>query len=99
MRGGILPTAQNLLSLLGNRPIPKVWTVTGVGRNQLPLTAIAANINGHIRVGFEDSIDCRRGELANSNAQLVARERRVAQELGREVATPDEARRILDISR
>lgn len=96
--GGIPGSAENLLALLHNRPVPGPWTVTGVGRHQLPLTTMACAIGGNMRVGFEDNVYYRRGEVATSNAQLVARARRIAEELGRPVASPEEARRILGIS-
>jgi 3-keto-5-aminohexanoate cleavage enzyme len=54
-------------------------------------------MGGHVRVGLEDNLFYRKGELAQSNAQLVERVVRLARELGREVATPDEAREILGI--
>ena len=54
-------------------------------------------MGGHVRVGFEDNIYYRKGELATSTGQLVARVVRLARELGREVASPDEARQILGL--
>jgi 3-keto-5-aminohexanoate cleavage enzyme len=54
-------------------------------------------LGGHVRVGFEDNLYYRRGELAVSNAQLVARVVRIAEELGRPVATPADAREILGL--
>lgn len=95
--GGIAATSGNLLAMLENRPRPGPWSVTGVGRHQLPLTTLACVLGGHMRVGFEDNVSYRRGEPATSNAQLVARARRIAEELGRPVATPEEARRILGV--
>jgi 3-keto-5-aminohexanoate cleavage enzyme len=95
--GGIAATPENLLAMLHNRPLAGEWTATGVGRHQLPLTTLACAMGGHMRVGFEDNIYYRRGELATSNAQLVARARRIAEELGRPVATSDQARRILGV--
>jgi 3-keto-5-aminohexanoate cleavage enzyme len=62
----------------------------------MALPAIA--LGGHVRVGLEDSIYYRRGELATSNAQLVARIARIASEAEREIATPAEARKILGIA-
>jgi 3-keto-5-aminohexanoate cleavage enzyme len=61
------------------------------------MAAIAIAMGGHARVGLEDNIYYRRGELATSNAQLVERVARLASELGREVASPTEARRILSL--
>jgi 3-keto-5-aminohexanoate cleavage enzyme len=96
--GGIPASAENLLALLYNRPRPGPWTVTGVGRHQLPLTTLACAIGGHMRVGFEDNVSYRRGQPAGSNAELVARARRIAEELGRPAATPAQAREILGVS-
>jgi 3-keto-5-aminohexanoate cleavage enzyme len=95
--GGIPASAENLLALLRNRPRPGPWTVTGVGRHQLPLTTLACALGGHMRVGFEDNVHYRKGRPATSNAELVARARRIADELGRPVASPDEARAILGV--
>jgi 3-keto-5-aminohexanoate cleavage enzyme len=96
--GGIPGSAENLLALLRDRPSPGPWTVTGVGRNQLPLTTMACVLGGHMRVGFEDNVHFLKGEPAKSNADLVARARRIAEELSRPVASPDEARRILGLT-
>jgi 3-keto-5-aminohexanoate cleavage enzyme len=96
--GGVPASPENLLAMLHNRPRPGPWTVTGIGRHQLPLTTLACAMGGHMRVGFEDNIYYRRGQLATSNAELVARARRLAGELGRPVATPGEARRILGVA-
>jgi 3-keto-5-aminohexanoate cleavage enzyme len=71
--------------------------VAGVGRFQLPLAVQALVMGGHVRVGFEDNIFYRKGEIAKSNAQLVERISRLAHELGREVATPEQARQLLGI--
>jgi 3-keto-5-aminohexanoate cleavage enzyme len=70
--------------------------VAGVGRDQLPLAAVAIAMGGHVRVGLEDNIYYAKGRLAR-NDELVARVARVAAELGRPVAEPDEARRLLRI--
>ncbi|MBE3588902.1 MAG: 3-keto-5-aminohexanoate cleavage protein [Thermoanaerobacteraceae bacterium] len=64
----------------------------------MPLAALAIILGGHVRVGFEDNIYFRKGELAVSNAQLVARVARLAAELDRPLATPAEARRILGLT-
>lgn len=95
--GGIAATTENLLAMLHNRPRPGPWSVTGIGRHQLPLITLACVLGGHMRVGFEDNIYYRRGELAISNAQLVARARRIAEELGRPIATPKQAREIFGL--
>lgn len=73
------------------------WSVLGAGGAQMGLAATACQMGGHVRVGLEDSLFIRRGELATSNAQQVTKIRRVIEDLGYEVATPDEARAILDL--
>lgn len=93
--GAIAGTHKNLLHLVELLPPGATWTVAGIGRAELPLAVLAIMLGGHVRVGFEDNIYYSRGVLAESNAQLVARIVRIAKELGREIATPDEARQIL----
>jgi len=96
--GGIAGTPQNLLNLVELLPVDSTWTVAGIGRAELPLGIMAIILGGHVRVGFEDNIYYSRGILAESNAQLVARIVRMSRELGRGVATPEEARKILGIT-
>ena len=67
-------------------------------RNELPLALHAVLMGGHVRVGFEDNIFFRKGILAESNAQLVDRVARLSREVGRETASPAEARQILGLS-
>jgi uncharacterized protein (DUF849 family) len=73
------------------------WSVLAAGAAQIPLAAAAAQMGGNVRVGLEDSLFITRGKLAESNAEQVAKVRRVIEELGNEVATPDEAREILGL--
>lgn len=73
------------------------WSVLAAGSAQIPLAAAAVQMGGHVRVGLEDSLFITRGKLAESNAEQVAKVRRVIEELGHEIATPDEAREILDL--
>ena len=72
-----------------------VWSVLAAGRNQMPFATHAAMLGGNVRVGLEDALNIARGELAVSNAQQVAKIRRIVEELGREIATPAEARAML----
>lgn len=93
--GGMAGTAESLMFLRSQLPANASWTVAAIGAAQLPLTTLAILLGGHVRVGFEDNVYYRKGELAQSNAQMVARVARIAQELERPLATPDEARRLL----
>lgn len=96
--GAIKASLKNLLFLTELLPEEVTWTVAGIGRHQLPLAVHAILLGGHVRVGFEDNIYYKRGELAESNAQLVERIVRLAAELDREIASPDETREILGIN-
>lgn len=73
------------------------WSVLGAGGAQMPLATTATQLGGNVRVGLEDSLFISRGKLADSNAQQVTKIRRIIEDLGHEVATPDEARDILDL--
>lgn len=97
--GGMAGTPEALLYLKSQLPPQATWTVAGIGAAQLPLATLAIVLGGHVRVGFEDNVYYRKGELATSNAQLVARIARLSGELDRPVATPDEARALLGIPR
>lgn len=90
---------RTLLHMRDMIPGDATWSVIGIGRAHLPMSMMALAMGGHIRVGMEDNIYYRRGELAERNAQFVERIARLADEYGREVATPDEARRILGLRR
>jgi uncharacterized protein (DUF849 family) len=73
------------------------FSALGAGGNQISLASMAAILGGHVRVGLEDNLMIGSGELAKSNAEQVAKIRRIVEELGHEVATPDEARAMLDL--
>jgi uncharacterized protein (DUF849 family) len=72
-----------------------VWSVLGAGRFQMPIATQSAMMGGNVRVGLEDSLFIGRGKLATSNAEQVAKIRRIVEELGMEIATPQEARDLL----
>ena len=93
--GGYPGTPRNLNTMIDQLPPGAKFNVSGIGKAQLPMCAMAILTGGHARVGLEDNIYYRRGELAASNAQLVERVVRLARELGREIASPGEAREIL----
>jgi len=99
--GGIGPEVDNLIfmkrtadRLFGN---DYHWSVLGAGGAQMSLAATASQMGGNLRVGLEDSLFISRGKLADSNAQQVAKVRRIVEDLGCEIATPDEAREILGL--
>lgn len=73
------------------------WSVLGAGRNQLSIAAMAVAMGGNLRVGLEDSLWIRPGELARSNAEQVRAARQIVEGLGLEIATPDEAREMLQL--
>jgi 3,5-dioxohexanoate:acetyl-CoA acetone transferase len=73
------------------------WSVLGAGRNQMPIAAMSAAMGGNVRVGLEDSLWIGSGKLAESNAAQVRQVRKIIEGLGLEVATPDEAREILEL--
>jgi uncharacterized protein (DUF849 family) len=73
------------------------WSVLGAGRNQLPIAAMAASMGGNVRVGLEDSLWIGPGKLAESNAQQVRLARQIVEGLGLEIASPDDARAILEL--
>ncbi|MEM6385624.1 MAG: 3-keto-5-aminohexanoate cleavage protein [Pseudomonadota bacterium] len=99
--GGIGPDVENLVFM--KRTADKLfgddyrWSVLGAGGAQMGLASTATQMGGNVRVGLEDSLLIARGELAQSNAEQVAKIRRIVEELGTEVATSDEAREILDL--
>lgn len=92
--GGIPASAENLIYMRNQLPQNSTFVVAGMAKWQLPMTAMAIVIGGHVRVGLEDNVYYAKGKLAR-NEELVARTRLLAEHLQREVATPDEARRIL----
>lgn len=96
--GGMSGDLRHLMHLISLLPMGASWGVAGIGRFQLPLAVHAVTLGGHVRVGFEDNIFYRKGVLADSNAQLVARVARIARELDREVATPQQARKLLGLA-
>ena len=90
-------TVQNLAWLVNGIPAGSTWTATGVGRNAFTLAAPAIVMGGNVRVGFEDNLYLSRGVLAKSNGELVEKVVRLANELGRGIASPAEAREILSL--
>ena len=73
------------------------WSVLGAGRSQMPIAAMAAAMGGNVRVGLEDSLWLGKGHLAPTNASQVVQVRKIIEGLGLQIATPDEAREILQL--
>jgi 3-keto-5-aminohexanoate cleavage enzyme len=94
LKGAIPAGIDHLVHLKNSVPPDATWTVAGVGPAQLPMNLHAVIMGGHVRVGLEDNIYYKKGQLATNEA-LVERMVRFSAELGREVATPDEARVML----
>ena len=78
-------------------PDDAMWSAIGASRHQLMINTITIPLGGHVRVGMEDAVYYKKGELATSNAQFVERIVKLADTFGREVATPDEAREMLGL--
>ncbi|WP_299667680.1 3-keto-5-aminohexanoate cleavage protein [uncultured Ruegeria sp.] len=99
--GGIGPEVDNLIFM--KRTADRLfgddyrWSVLGAGGAQMSLATTASQMGGNIRVGLEDSLFISRGKLAESNAQQVSKIRRIVEDLGSQVASPDEAREIMDL--
>ena len=95
---GCMPaTVDNLAFMVSKLPAGSTWTVSGIGRGTWPMVAAGIIMGGHVRVGFEDNVYLERGRKATSNGELVEKVVRIAKELGREIATPADARRILGL--
>ena len=92
-----IPSPRNLLNMVENVPDGAEFNVLAFGPHQLPLTTMGILLGGHVRVGLEDNLYYRKGERAGSNAQLVERTVRIAEELGRPVASTAEAREMLGL--
>jgi 3-keto-5-aminohexanoate cleavage enzyme len=92
-----IPSPNNLINMVQNLPEGAIFNTLGFGPHQLPLTTLSILMGGHARVGLEDNVYFSRGELAESNARLVERTAAIAEHLNRDIATPDEAREILNL--
>ncbi|SHD78380.1 3-keto-5-aminohexanoate cleavage protein [Schnuerera ultunensis] len=96
VRGSVSGTPRNLLHMVESLPESSTFTVSGIGPSQLPMLTMSILLGGHTRTGLEDTILYDKGVLA-TNVMLIERVVRIAKELGREIATPDEARDILGL--
>ena len=95
--GGIPATIENLAHQVRQLPDDCTWQVIGISQDQWPLVSGALSMGGNVRVGLEDNFYLPNGEMAESNAELVEAAADLAETVGREPATPDEAREILNV--
>lgn len=95
--GGAPPSVESIQLFARLVPEGLPWMVTAIGRHNFPMMAITLALGGHIRTGLEDVVYVAPGEYAESNAQLVTRARTICEAVGRPVATPAQARKILGI--
>ena len=97
--GGLPSTVENLVFLRNMLPEGSTWAACGIGHGHLPIMLATIAMGGHLRVGMEDNVYYRKGVLADNNAQFVARAKHLLEEADLEAATPDEARKILGLTR
>ncbi|MCB1320833.1 MAG: 3-keto-5-aminohexanoate cleavage protein, partial [Leptospiraceae bacterium] len=95
--GGVKPTARNLATMVEQIPVDAHWEVIGISHLQWAMIAAALALGGNIRVGLEDNFYVEPGRMATSNADLVEKAARMCRDVGREPATPAEARKLLGI--
>ncbi|MEH7414722.1 3-keto-5-aminohexanoate cleavage protein [Neobacillus drentensis] len=95
--GGMAATVENLVFLKNLIPEGSTWGALAIGKGHLPILYATLASGGHLRVGMEDNIYYAKGQLAKSNVEFVERTKRTVTELGKGIATPDEARAILGL--
>ena len=97
-RMGVPATPKDAVHL-GESLLPGVtWSIFGVGASQIPMVAMGVLLGGHVRVGFEDNLYLRKGQLAKSNAELVMHTMSIIKSLNKEAASVEEAKKILSLS-
>lgn len=95
VKGGLKATEENLKLLISRIPKESTWMAAGIGRHQFPMVELALNLGGHVRVGLEDNLYLEKGVLAKGSHELVQKAVELAHRCGRDVASIDEAREIL----
>jgi uncharacterized protein (DUF849 family) len=96
-RMGAPATARNAVYLAESLPPGVTWSIFGVGAAQYPMVAMGALLNGHVRVGFEDNLYLKKGQLAKSNAELVKHAADIIRSLNKDVASVEEAKKLLSL--
>lgn len=97
VRGGMAATADNLLTMVRRLPPGAIWQVIAIGKANMELTAMGLALGGNARVGLEDTLYLRKGELAPSNLALVSRTIRLAEALDLPIASVEEAEAALQL--
>lgn len=97
VHGGMTGEERDFIFLKESIPKDATFSVAGIGKFEFPLALLSIRHGGHVRVGLEDNLYIEKGVLAENNAALVRHVVNMAKSLGREIATPDEARQILGI--
>lgn len=97
VNGGISGTLRDLLFMKESIPEGSTFTVSGVGKCQIEMATASILLGGHVRVGFEDNVYMSKGVPLKSNGEMVERVATIAKLTGREIASPDEARKILGL--
>lgn len=97
--GGMTNTVENLVFLKSLIPEDATWSACGIASGHMPIMLATIAMGGHLRVGMEDNVMYQKGVPAESNAQFVARAKRLLEEAGLEAATPEEARQIYGLTR
>lgn len=97
--GGSMATVENLIYLKNLLPVNSTWSAFGTGSQHLPIVYATLALGGHLRVGMEDNVYYSKGVLAESNAEFVERAVRLGKEFGREIASPKDAREMLNLNK
>lgn len=99
VNGGISGTLRDFMFMRESIPHSSTFTVSGIGKYQIDMAVMGILSGGHVRVGFEDNIYLSKGVLLKSNGEIVEKIVRIARELNRDIASPDEARKILGLNK
>ena len=95
--GGINAEPRDIVFLINSLPENCTFTVTGIGRYEFSVASLGIILGGHVRVGLEDNLYISKGKLAESNGQLVEKVVRIAKDLGKEIASPKETIKMLNL--
>lgn len=97
VRFGAVANSETLQYFVSQLPSGSIWAAFGIGRAEFPMLAQAWLLGGHVRVGMEDNLYIRKGQLCRDNAHLVEKAANIIDQLGGEIATPEEAREMLQL--